>query len=166
MDTLDPDFEPGRLTLISRMGAAHVEEKLPPLLEGVRESGRPVVWACDPPCTATPSPPNGLKTRHFDDVLAEIAGFFRARTVAETWPGGVHIELTGDDVTECLGGSTEIHNEDLDTHTTMCDPRLNAQQSLNIWRSASPSCCAPDPPPGPRGRPLEPTHDPPGTAGC
>ena len=132
-DALDPDFEPGRLTLISRMGAAHVEEKLPPLLEAVRESGHPVVWACDPMHGNTFTAPNGLKTRHFDDVLAEIAGFFRAHAVAETWPGGVHIELTGDDVTECLGGSTEIHNEDLDTrYETMCDPRLNAQQSLDL----------------------------------
>ncbi|MEO7555829.1 MAG: 3-deoxy-7-phosphoheptulonate synthase, partial [Acidimicrobiales bacterium] len=77
--------------------------------------------------------PNGLKTRHFDDVLAEIAGFFRAHAVAETWPGGVHIELTGDDVTECLGGSEQLGHADLDDrYETMCDPRLNARQSLDL----------------------------------
>jgi 3-deoxy-7-phosphoheptulonate synthase len=132
-DKLDPRGEPGRLTLISRMGAGSIESKLPPLLDAVKASGHPVVWACDPMHGNTFSAPNGLKTRHFDDVLAEIAGFFRAHAVAETWPGGVHIELTGDDVTECLGGSTEILNEDLDSrYETMCDPRLNARQSLDL----------------------------------
>lgn len=132
-DRLDPDREPGRLTLISRMGADNVETALPPLLDAVRESGHPVVWACDPMHGNTFTAPNGLKTRHFDAVLAEIAGFFRAHAVAETWPGGVHVELTGDDVTECLGGAEEILHEDLDTrYETMCDPRLNARQSLDL----------------------------------
>ena len=132
-DALDPNHEPGRLTLISRMGADLVESRLPALLEAVKESGHPVVWACDPMHGNTFTAPNGLKTRHLDAVLAEITGFFRAHAVAETWPGGVHIELTGDDVTECLGGAEEILNEHLDTrYETMCDPRLNGRQSLDL----------------------------------
>ncbi len=130
---LDEHREPGRLTLITRMGADAIEDKLPPLLEAVKQSGHPVVWACDPMHANTFTAPNGRKTRHLDAVLAEITGFFRAHAVAETWPGGVHIELTGDDVTECLGGSAEILSEDLDTrYETMCDPRLNARQSLDL----------------------------------
>jgi 3-deoxy-7-phosphoheptulonate synthase len=132
-DALDPDHEPGRLTLITRMGAELVESTLPPLLEAVKQSGHPVVWACDPMHGNTFTAPNGLKTRHLDAVLAEITGFFRAHAVAETWPGGVHIELTGDDVTECLGGAEEILQTDLDTrYETMCDPRLNGRQSLDL----------------------------------
>ncbi|MCX7620513.1 MAG: 3-deoxy-7-phosphoheptulonate synthase class II [Acidimicrobiales bacterium] len=132
-DRLDPDYEPGRLTLISRMGHDHVTDALPPLLEAVKASGHPVVWACDPMHGNTFTAPNGRKTRHFDDVLAEIRGFFQAHEAAGTWPGGVHVELTGDDVTECLGGAEEIQHEDLDTrYETMCDPRLNARQSLDL----------------------------------
>jgi 3-deoxy-7-phosphoheptulonate synthase len=128
---LDPDREPGRLTLISRMGANAVEQVLPPLLEAVRDAGHPVVWACDPMHANTFTSPSGRKTRHFDDVLAEIGGFFRAHGEVGTWPGGVHIELTGDDVTECLGGGDEI--TDLDSrYETMCDPRLNARQALDL----------------------------------
>jgi 3-deoxy-7-phosphoheptulonate synthase len=132
-EALNPERVPGRLTLISRMGAERVGEALPPLLEAVKGSGHPVVWACDPMHGNTFTAPNGRKTRHLDAVLTEIAGFFRAHAVAETWPGGVHVELTGDDVTECLGGAEEILNEDLDTrYETMCDPRLNARQSLDL----------------------------------
>jgi 3-deoxy-7-phosphoheptulonate synthase len=132
-EALDPDREPGRLTLIARMGAERVDEALPPLLTAVAESGHPVVWACDPMHGNTFTAPSGRKTRHFDAVLAELAGFFRAHEVAGTWPGGVHIELTGDDVTECLGGAHDIVDADLDTrYETMCDPRLNAQQSLDL----------------------------------
>jgi 3-deoxy-7-phosphoheptulonate synthase len=99
----------------------------------VKQSGHSVVWACDPMHANTFTAPNGRKTRHLDAVLDEITGFFRAHAVAETWPGGVHIELTGDDVTECLGGAEEILNEDLDTrYETMCDPRLNGRQSLDL----------------------------------
>ncbi len=128
---LDPDRQPGRLTLISRMGAKAVEEVLPPLLEAVRNAGHPVVWACDPMHANTFASPSGRKTRHFDDVLAEIGGFFRAHAAVGTWPGGVHIELTGDDVTECLGGGDEI--TDLDSrYETMCDPRLNGRQALDL----------------------------------
>jgi 3-deoxy-7-phosphoheptulonate synthase len=130
---LDPDRTPGRLTLISRMGAERVAEALPPLLEAVRDHGHPVVWACDPMHGNTFTAPSGRKTRHFDAVLDEIEGFFRAHAAAGTWPGGVHVELTGDDVTECLGGAEEILDADLDTrYETMCDPRLNGRQSLDL----------------------------------
>jgi 3-deoxy-7-phosphoheptulonate synthase len=130
-EALDPDREPGRLTLITRMGAPAVEDRLPALLRAVTDSEHPVVWMCDPMHGNTFTSPSGRKTRHFDDVLAEIGGFFRAHAAAGTWPGGVHIELTGDDVTECLGGGDEI--TDLDgRYETMCDPRLNARQSLDL----------------------------------
>jgi 3-deoxy-7-phosphoheptulonate synthase len=132
-DALDPRRQPGRLTLISRMGASRIDDALPPLLDAVRESGHPVVWACDPMHGNTFTSDSGHKTRHFDDVLAEIAGFFRAHEASRTWPGGVHVELTGDNVTECLGGAEEILEENLDTrYETMCDPRLNARQSLDL----------------------------------
>jgi 3-deoxy-7-phosphoheptulonate synthase len=132
-DRLDPDRVPGRLTLISRMGASAVSDHLPPLLHAVRDSGHPVVWACDPMHANTFTAPSGRKTRHFDDVLAEITGFFEAHRAVGTWPGGVHVELTGDDVTECLGGAEEILDTDLGTrYETMCDPRLNARQSLDL----------------------------------
>ncbi len=132
-ETLNPERIPGRLTLISRMGAGAVEEKLRPLLAAVRESGHPVVWACDPMHGNTFSSSSGHKTRDFDDVLAEIRGFFAAHRAEGTWPGGVHIELTGDDVTECLGGSEKILDADLpDRYETMCDPRLNGRQSLDL----------------------------------
>lgn len=132
-EALNPARDPGRLTLITRMGADKIETGLPPLLEAVRDEGHPVVWQCDPMHGNTYTAPGGRKTRHFDAVLAEIGGFFRAHRAAGTWPGGVHIELTGDDVTECLGGADEIFDADLDTrYETMCDPRLNARQSLDL----------------------------------
>ena len=132
-EALNPDRIPGRLTLITRMGADTIGSALPPLLAAVRDSGHPVVWACDPMHGNTFTAPSGRKTRHFDAVLAEIAGFFAAHRSVGTWPGGVHIELTGDDVTECLGGAEEILDADLDTrYETMCDPRLNARQSLDL----------------------------------
>jgi 3-deoxy-7-phosphoheptulonate synthase len=132
-DALDPQHRPGRLTLISRMGAGVVDQALPPLLRAVQDSGHPVVWACDPMHGNTFTAPSGRKTRHFDDVLAELGGFFTAHAEVGTWPGGVHVELTGDDVTECLGGAEEILDADLDTrYETMCDPRLNARQSLDL----------------------------------
>ncbi len=130
---LDPDRTPGRLTLITRMGAGSVAEALPPLLQAVREADHPVVWACDPMHANTFTAPSGRKTRHFDAVLAEISGFFDAHAQVGTWPGGVHIELTGDDVTECLGGAEDLLDADLGTrYETMCDPRLNARQSLDL----------------------------------
>ncbi len=132
-EALNPDRIPGRLTLITRMGADTIGSALPPLLTALRDSGHPVAWACDPMHGNTFTAPSGRKTRHFDAVLAEIAGFFAAHRSVGTWPGGVHIELTGDDVTECLGGAEEILDADLGTrYETMCDPRLNARQSLDL----------------------------------
>ncbi len=132
-EALNPARVPGRLTLITRMGAEGIAEALPPLLHAVRDAGHPVVWACDPMHGNTFTAPSGRKTRHLDAVLTEIAGFFAAHRAAGTWPGGVHIELTGEDVTECLGGAEAILDADLGTrYETMCDPRLNARQSLDL----------------------------------
>ncbi len=132
-DRLNADRVPGRITLITRMGASKIEAGLPPLLAAVRDSGHPVVWACDPMHGNTFSSAQGRKTRHFEDVMAEIIGFFAAHGSEGTWPGGIHVELTGDDVTECLGGAEEIHEDQLNLrYTTTCDPRLNARQSLDL----------------------------------
>ncbi len=132
-EALNPDRTPGRLTFITRMGATTVEEKLPPLLEAVKDSGHPVVWACDPMHGNTFTSESGHKTRHFDDVMTEVAGFFAAHRTAGTWPGGIHIELTGDDVTECLGGGEAVQTADLGKrYETMCDPRLNGRQALDL----------------------------------
>ena len=132
-ELLNPAQVPGRLTLISRMGADKVEDRLRPLLAAVRDSGHPVVWACDPMHGNTFTSGTGRKTRHFDFILDEIAGFVRAHRAEGTWPGGVHVELTGDDVTECLGGAEEVLDEHLDSrYETMCDPRLNGRQSLDL----------------------------------
>jgi 3-deoxy-7-phosphoheptulonate synthase len=131
--TLDPERTPGRLTLISRMGAGQVAEHLPPLLRAVASAGHPVVWACDPMHGNTFTSDGGRKTRHFDHVLAEISEFFAVCRTEGVWPGGVHVELTGDNVTECLGGAEEILEDHLETrYTTTCDPRLNARQSLDL----------------------------------
>ncbi len=132
-EVLDPEREPGRLTLISRMGVGRVRETLPPLVEAVRNSGRSVVWQCDPMHGNTFVSESSRKTRHFDDVLGEIKGFFAVHRALSSWPGGVHVELTGDDVTECLGGIEEILDEQLPLrYTTACDPRLNARQSIEL----------------------------------
>lgn len=132
-EALDPDRVPGRLTLIARMGAETVRDALPPLVRAARDAGHPVVWACDPMHANTFSAPSGFKTRRFDDVLTEIRGFFAVHDAEDTWPGGIHIELTGDNVTECLGGAEEILDGHLeDRYETMCDPRLNARQSLDL----------------------------------
>ena len=132
-ERLDPERTPGRLTLITRLGAARVEQTLPLLLRAVADAGHPVVWVCDPMHGNTFLSDGGRKTRRFDDVLAEIQGFFSAHRAEGTRPGGVHIELTGDDVTECLGGAEEVLEDDLDLrYTTTCDPRLNARQSLDL----------------------------------
>lgn len=132
-ERLNPAHVPGRLTLISRMGADKVEDRLRPLLAAVRSAGQPVVWACDPMHANTYTSAGGRKTRHFDDVVAEIAGFVRAHRAEGTWPGGVHIELTGDDVTECLGGAEEVLDAHLDhRYETVCDPRLNGRQSIDL----------------------------------
>ncbi len=132
-ERLNPGRTPGRLTLISRMGADHVGENLPPLVRAVRDAGHPVVWACDPMHGNTFTSESGHKTRHLDAVLAEISAFFAVHRAEGTWPGGVHIELTGENVTECLGGAEEILDAHLDQrYETMCDPRLNARQSLDL----------------------------------
>ena len=132
-ERLNPDRVPGRLTLITRMGAERVRDLLPPLLRAVREAEIPVVWACDPMHANLVRTPSGTKTRHFDSIMAEVQGFFASHREVGTWPGGVHIEFTGDDVTECLGGSTEVLEDQLDhRYETLCDPRLNGRQSLDL----------------------------------
>jgi 3-deoxy-7-phosphoheptulonate synthase len=132
-EALNPERVPGRLTLIIRMGAHKVATHLPPLLAAVRDAGHPVVWTCDPMHANTFTSDTGRKTRDFDAVLSEIAGFFAAHWAEGTWPGGVHIELTGEDVTECLGGGDALGHADLDDrYETMCDPRLNGRQSIDL----------------------------------
>ncbi|MHB8670529.1 MAG: class II 3-deoxy-7-phosphoheptulonate synthase [Acidimicrobiales bacterium] len=132
-ERLNPARVPGRLTLITRLGAGRVEELLPALVTGMERSGHPVVWACDPMHGNTVQSATGRKTRRFDDVLSEIRSFFSVHRSLGTWPGGVHVELTGDNVTECLGGAEEILDSHLDErYETMCDPRLNARQSLDL----------------------------------
>jgi len=132
-EVLNPERIPGRLTLISRMGANLVVDRLRPLLRAVADTQHPVVWACDPMHGNTFTAPSGRKTRHFDAILAEIKGFFEAHAAEGTWPGGVHVELTGDDVTECLGGAEDIVDDDLGLrYESMCDPRLNGRQSLDL----------------------------------
>ena len=133
VEVLNPDNVAGRLTLISRMGEARVAEKLPPLVEALRDEGRRELWACDPMHGNTFVASGGQKTRHFDDVLSETRQFFAVHQALGTWPGGLHVELTGDDVTECLGGGSRLVEGDLDVnYTTICDPRLNATQSLDL----------------------------------
>ena len=132
-DRLNPDRLPGRLSLITRLGAARIAELLPPIVRAVEAEGHPVVWACDPMHGNTFTSAGGRKTRRFDDILFELRAFFDVHRDEGTWPGGVHVELTGDDVTECLGGAEEIFEGDLEErYTTACDPRLNARQSLDL----------------------------------
>ena len=132
-ERLNPGRVPGRLTLVTRFGAGAIEAGLPPLLRAVRDEGHPVVWACDPMHGNTFTADEGRKTRRFDDIFAELKGFFAAHREVGTWPGGVHIELTGDDVTECLGGVEDIVEDQLGLrYTTACDPRLNARQALDL----------------------------------
>lgn len=130
---LNPENEPGRLTFISRMGAGKIRELLPTIVTAVKESGANVLWVCDPMHGNTYEAPSGYKTRRFDDVMDEVRGFFEVHKSCGTHPGGIHIELTGDDVTECVGGGEEISHEDLATrYETACDPRLNHTQSLEL----------------------------------
>jgi len=130
---LNPDRIPGRLTLIMRLGADRVGELLPPLLRAVRESKHPVVWTCDPMHANVFTTGGGRKTRHFDAIMREIEGFFTACRAEGVWPGGVHLEYTGDNVTECLGGSEDLGEDQLDDrYETLCDPRLNGRQSLDL----------------------------------
>ena len=130
---LNPRNEPGRLTFITRMGAGLVREKLPALVQAVKNSGAYVLWVCDPMHGNTYEAPSGYKTRRFDDVLDEVRGFFEVHKMLGTHPGGIHIELTGDDVTECVGGGEQISEQDLaNRYETVCDPRLNHTQSLEL----------------------------------
>ena len=130
---LNPGNVPGRLTLISRMGAANVQSRLPEIVRGVRDRGLAVVWSCDPMHGNTFVSETGYKTRRFTDVLDELRAFFGIHQAEGTIPGGVHIELTGEDVTECLGGAQDIADMDLAyRYETACDPRLNNQQSLEL----------------------------------
>ena len=132
-ERLDPDRVPGRLTFITRMGAGQVRELLPRLVSGVEAAGVSVAWVCDPMHGNTISSPSGYKTRRFDDVIDEVRGFFEVHRALGTRPGGVHVELTGEDVTECLGGALEIDHTDLGgRYETACDPRLNTGQSLEL----------------------------------
>jgi 3-deoxy-7-phosphoheptulonate synthase len=132
-ERLDPDAVPGRLTFISRMGAHRVREALPPIVSALTAARPAVVWACDPMHGNTQESPNGLKTRHFDDIVDEVSGFFDVHRDLGTHPGGLHIELTGDDVTECLGGAHDIDHDDLGVrYESACDPRLNDSQSLEL----------------------------------
>ncbi|MBA2311389.1 MAG: 3-deoxy-7-phosphoheptulonate synthase class II [Actinobacteria bacterium] len=132
-DRLDPEKEPGRLTFITRMGSARLGEALPELLRAVEVSGRQVAWVCDPMHANTFTTASGLKTRRFDDILAEIKTFFAVHKQEGTSPGGVHLELTHEDVTECLGGAEQVLDDHLkDRYRALCDPRLNARQSLDL----------------------------------
>ncbi|WP_077489544.1 class II 3-deoxy-7-phosphoheptulonate synthase [Sinomonas mesophila] len=133
IDRLDPEREPGRLTFISRMGAKNIREKLPPVIEKVTASGAQVLWVTDPMHGNTVTSQNGYKTRRFDDVVDEVRGFFEVHDALGTVPGGLHMEMTGDDVAECLGGSDPIDEAAFaDRYESVCDPRLNHMQSLEM----------------------------------
>ena len=133
MDILDPDNEPGRLTLICRFGADKVGEMLPPLVRAVKREQRNVVWSCDPMHGNTITSASGYKTRPFDRILQEVKTFFTVHAGEGTIAGGVHLEMTGQNVTECTGGARAITDEDLDSrYHTFCDPRLNADQSIDL----------------------------------
>lgn len=133
IEKLNPGNEPGRLTFITRMGATNIREALPPLVRRVDEIGAKVLWVSDPMHGNTYEAPSGYKTRRFEDVIEEVHGFFEVHRALGTYPGGIHIELTGDDVTECVGGGEDISHEDLATrYESACDPRLNHTQSLEL----------------------------------
>ena len=130
---LNPDNEPGRLTFITRMGVGKIRDRLPELVEKVTAAGVTVAWVCDPMHGNTFEASSGYKTRRFDDVISEVQGFFDVHRALGTWPGGVHVELTGDDVTECVGGGEALLEDDLhNRYESVCDPRLNRVQSLEL----------------------------------
>ena len=132
-ERLDPDLEPGRLTVITRMGAGRIRDVLPGIVSAVEDTGRKVAWVCDPMHGNTFETSLGYKTRAFSQVVEEVNGFFDVHEALGTWPGGVHIELTGDDVTECVGGVHELAEADLaNCYETACDPRMNRNQSLEL----------------------------------
>ncbi|HSL06833.1 MAG TPA: 3-deoxy-7-phosphoheptulonate synthase class II [Pseudonocardiaceae bacterium] len=133
VERLDPHGDPGRLTLISRMGAQRVRDVLPGIVQKVTAAGHQVIWQCDPMHGNTIESSTGYKTRHFDWVVDEVQGFFEVHHALGTYPGGIHVELTGEDVTECLGGAQDISDADLSgRYETACDPRLNTQQALEL----------------------------------
>ncbi|MDQ8023974.1 MAG: 3-deoxy-7-phosphoheptulonate synthase class II [Moraxellaceae bacterium] len=133
LDRLDPDQQPGRIVLIARMGSGKIHEALPPLLRAVRDAGRKPVWCCDPMHGNTVTSSNGYKTRDFGRILDEVRGFFAAHAKEGTYPGGLHFELTGQDVTECRGGAQALGDDALaERYRTACDPRLNGSQSLEL----------------------------------
>ena len=133
VERLDPDNEPGRLTIITRMGAGKVRDALPAIIEAVEATGRKVAWVCDPMHGNTYSTEKGFKTRAFPVIWDEVDGFFDVHAELGTWPGGVHIELTGNDVTECVGGVDELDEDALaDRYETACDPRLNRNQGIEL----------------------------------
>ena len=133
VERLDPSREPGRLAVITRMGAGRVADALPPIVERVRDAGASVTWICDPMHGNTFESSGGYKTRDFDDIVAEVRGFFDVHRALGTVPGGLHVELTGNDVTECVGGTHKVLDADLATrYETVCDPRLNHRQSLEL----------------------------------
>jgi len=130
---LNPNNEPGRIILIHRMGAKEIEKRLPPLIKAVRETGSPVLWTCDPMHGNTETASSGLKTRRFDNILAELEASFRIHREMGTWLGGVHFELTGEDVTECTGGARGLTDSDLArAYKSQVDPRLNYEQALEL----------------------------------
>ncbi len=133
VEILNPHNEPGRLTLITRFGKDRIEKMLPPLLREMKREGHHIVWSCDPMHANTFTAVGGRKTRKFSDILSEVTSFFEVHWSEDTIPGGVHFELTGENVTECVGGAREIIDDDLDiNYETTCDPRLNAEQSLEV----------------------------------
>ena len=133
LDKLDPENEPGRMTLIVRMGADKVEDGLPALIRTIKREGRIVAWSCDPMHANTVKSGNGYKTRHFDRIVREVRGFFAAHRAEGTHPGGIHVEMTGKNVTECIGGAQAVTEANLsDRYHTHCDPRLNAEQALEL----------------------------------
>lgn len=133
LERLNPENEPGRMTLITRFGAKEIDKYLPPLIRAVKKEGRQVVWCCDPMHANTFTATSGHKTRNFDDILSELRCFFELHWSEGTVPGGVHFELTGNNVTECVGGARQLVDEQLSQkYLTTCDPRLNAEQSLEM----------------------------------
>ena len=132
-ERLNPTRAPGRLTFIVRMGSERLAEVLPPLLRAVAEAEQPVVWVCDPMHANTVRTASGIKTRSFEEIMAEVSAFFTVCRAEGAWPGGVHLEFTGEDVTECLGGNAAVLEEELSVrYESLCDPRLNARQSLDL----------------------------------
>lgn len=133
IEIINPDNDPGRLTIITRLGMSKVEKALPPLLREMKKEGFNIVWSCDPMHANTYTAKSGHKTRNFNDILSEITCFFETHWSEGTIPGGIHLEMTGDNVTECTGGAHNIVDEELsDKYLTSCDPRLNAEQSLEV----------------------------------